>query len=72
MVDFGRTFHVQRFVRAFGVEDVEKFVNAGLLLQEVGGGRLGGFFLQREVQGFMTAVLLGMAGLDPFNANAEA
>jgi hypothetical protein len=72
VVDFCRTFHVQRFVRAFGVEDVDKCVKAGLLLKEVGRGGLGGFFLQREVHAFMTAVLLGMAGLDTFEANAEA
>ena len=72
VVDFRRTLHVQRFVRAFVVEDVDKFVKAGLLLQEVARGRLGGFFLQGEVHAFMAAVLLGMAGLDAFDANAEA
>jgi hypothetical protein len=64
--------HVQGFVRALVVEDVDELVKARLLLREVGGGRLGGFFLQREVQAFMTAVLLRMAGLDAFDANAEA
>jgi hypothetical protein len=37
LIDVGRILHVQRFVRAFGVEDVDKRV-----LQEVGGGGLGG------------------------------
>jgi hypothetical protein len=59
-------------VRALVVEDVDKRVKARLLLQEVGGGGLGGFFLQREGQAFMTAVLLRMARLDAFDANAEA
>jgi hypothetical protein len=72
VVDFRRTLHVQRFVRAFVVEDVDKCVKPDLLLQEVGRGGLGGFFLQGEVHAFMTAVLLGMAGLDAFDANAEA
>src|SRR5579859_2223609 len=72
VVNVGRTFHIERFVRAFGVEDVEKGIKASLLLKEVGGRGLGGFFLQREVHAFMTAVLVGLAGLDAFDANAEA
>jgi len=72
VVDVCRTFHVQRFVWALVIEDVEKCVKARLLLKEVGGGGLGGFFFQREVQAFMTAVLVGMPWLDAFDANAEA
>jgi hypothetical protein len=41
----------------------------GLLLQEVGGRRFGGFFLQGEMH---AAILLRMARLDPLDANAEA
>ena len=72
LIDLGRAFHVQGFVRTFVVEDLDKVVEAGLLLKEVGGGRLGGFFLQSEMHAFMTAVLLRMAGLDAFDANAQA
>jgi hypothetical protein len=53
------------------VEDLDEVIEAGLLLQEVGGGRLGSFFLQSEVHAFVTTVLLRMARLDAFDANAE-
>ena len=33
---------------------------------------LGGFFLQSEMHALVTAVLLRMARLDPFNANPQA
>jgi hypothetical protein len=59
-------------VRALLVEDLDEVVEAGLLLQEVAGRRLGGFFLQGEMHAFMTAILLGMAGLNAFDANAQA
>jgi hypothetical protein len=45
--------------------------NLALLLQEVASGRLGGFFLQREMHALMAAILLGMARLDPYDANLE-
>ena len=72
LVDLGRAFHVQSFVRAFVVEDLDKVIEAGLLLQEVGGGRLGSFFLQSEMHAFVSAILLGMTRLDAFDTNAEA
>jgi len=40
LVDLGRAFHIQSCVRALVVEDRDKFVEAGLLLQQVGGRRL--------------------------------
>ena len=49
LVDLDRTFHVQRFVRTFVVEDVDKFVKAGLLSKEIRGRRLGGLFFQSEM-----------------------
>jgi hypothetical protein len=58
-------------VRAFVVEDFDKVVEPGLLLEEVASGRPRGFFLQGEMHALMAAVLLGMAGLDPFNANTQ-
>jgi hypothetical protein len=41
-------------------------------VQKVGGRRFGGFFFKSEMHAFMPAVLLRMAWLDPFNANAQA
>ena len=37
LVDLRRTLHDQRLVRALIVEDVDKLVKAGLLLQNIGG-----------------------------------
>ena len=71
-VDLCRTFHVQSFVRALVVEDLDELVEASLLLQKVDGRRLGGFFLQGEVHALVTAILLGSTGFDPLDANPEA
>ena len=35
LIDLGRTLHAQGFVRALVVEDVDKVIELGLLLQEV-------------------------------------
>src|SRR5260370_21171512 len=59
-------------MRTFVVEDGEEAIEAGLLLQEVGGCELGGFFLQGEMHAFVTAIVLGMARLDPFDADTQA
>jgi hypothetical protein len=59
-------------VRAFLVEDLDEVVEASLLLQEVASRRFSGFFLQGEMHAFVTAILLGMAGLNAFDANAQA
>ena len=67
----GKAGTVQSFVRTLVVEDLDKLVEASLLLQEIGGSGLGGFFLPSEVPAFMTTVLLRMARLDAFDANAE-
>jgi hypothetical protein len=52
------------------VEDLDKLIEAILLLKNISSGRFGGFFLQSEMHAFMTTVLLRMARLDPFDANA--
>jgi len=70
-IDFGRTLHVQGFVRTFVVEDLDELVEPSLLLQKIPSGRLGGLFLQREMHAFVAAVLLRVARLDPFDADAQ-
>ena len=72
LVDLRRTFHIQSFVRALVVEDLNEFVEAGLLLQEVGGRRLGGFLLQGEMHALVTTILLGSTWFDALDANTEA
>jgi hypothetical protein len=72
LVDLRRTFHVQSFVGTFVVEDLDKFVEARLLLKKIAGRRLGGLFLQGQRHALMTTILLRSTGLDPFDANAQA
>ena len=72
LIDLRRAFHAQSYVRTLVVEDRNEVIEAGLLLQEVGGGRFGGFFFQSEMHAFVTAILLGMAGLDSFDADPQA
>src|ERR1700756_2470366 len=55
LVDLGRTFHIQSFVRALVVEDLNEFVESRLLLQELGGRRLGGLVLQGEMHALVTS-----------------
>jgi hypothetical protein len=40
-------------------------------LKEIACRGLGSFFFQSEMHAFMTAVLLGMPGLNPFDADAQ-
>ena len=61
LMDLRQKFHVQGFMGTFVVEDLDKIVEAGLLLKEVCGSGLGGFFLQSEMHALVTAVLLRMA-----------
>ena len=71
LIDLGRALHVQGFVRPFVVKDFGEFIEAGLLLQEVCGRGLGGFFLQGEMHAFVAAILLRMAGLDAFDTDSQ-
>ena len=58
-------------MRAFGVELVHEGVETVLLLQKVGARRARCLLLEREVHPFMPAILLRMAGLDAFDADAQ-
>ena len=71
-INLSRAFHSQRLVRALLVEFLLEMVKPGLLLEEVGTRRARGLLLQGQVHAFVPAVLLGMAGLDPFDADAQA
>ncbi len=48
-------------MRPLPVVAIDEGIEARLLLQDVGGGRLGRFLLQRQVHPLVPAVLLGMA-----------
>src|SRR5579871_1143701 len=54
------------------MEVLDEGVELGLLLQDVLGGRSGGFLLERQVHAFMAPVLLGVAGTNAFDADAQA
>jgi len=71
LIDIRWTLHGESFVRSFVVEGLDEFVEARSLLKEIGGCWFGSFFFQGEMHAFMTAVLLGMPGLDPFDADAQ-
>ncbi len=49
------------------VVNLDKAVEAFLLLQKIKSGGPGGFFFQRPMRSFVTTILLGVAGLDAFN-----
>src|SRR5204863_4847801 len=70
-VDFRRTLHGERLVWPFGIEFLNKVVEAGLLLQTVYSGRSGCFFLQRQMHALVAAVLLWVARLDALDVDAE-
>ena len=57
-VELGWVLHVERLVRTLVVVAVEEVVELGLLLQEVLGRGLGGFFFQGQVHALMAAILL--------------
>jgi len=59
-------------VGTFVVEDLDKFIEARLLLKKISGGRFGGLFLQGQMHAFMTTILLRMAGLDALNTDPQA
>jgi hypothetical protein len=52
-IELARHAHVQGLMRALVIEAREERVEAGLLLQKVGGRGLGGFGLEREMHAFI-------------------
>jgi hypothetical protein len=58
-------------VRTLVVEDLDKLIKAGLLLEEIPGRRLGGFFFQGEMHALVTAILVWVTRLDAFDAHAQ-
>jgi hypothetical protein len=72
LVDLGRAFHVQSFMRTLAIKNFHEVIEAGLLLQEVLSGRLGGFFLQGEMLCVHDGHSVGDGGLDSFDADAQA
>jgi hypothetical protein len=68
LIDIRWIVHAESFVRSFVVEHIDEFVEARLLLKEIRGSCFSSFFFQSEMHAFMTAVLLGMAGLDALDA----
>jgi len=71
-VELGGVPHAKSLVGPFVVVTADECIELGLLLEKVAGSWLGGFFLERQVHAFMTAVLLGMPRFDALDANAEA
>ena len=59
-------------MRAVVVEVLDEVVELALLLQEVLGGRLGRFVLERQMHALVPAVLLRGAGLDALDPDPEA
>src|SRR6185369_9004388 len=70
-VEFPWTLHRERLVGALAIELLDKGVELGLLLKEVGAGRTSRFFLQRQMHAFVTAVLLWMTGLDALDGDPQ-
>ena len=58
-------------MRSFLVENLDELIEARLLLKEIRSRWFGSFFFQSEMHAFMPAVLLRMAGLDAFDADAQ-
>src|SRR5271154_2235443 len=71
-IDLSRALHGERLMGPLLIELLDKGIELGLLLQEVGAGRPCCFFLQGQVHTLMSSVLLGMTGPKPVDADAQA
>ena len=58
-------------MRAFPVVALDEGIEPGLLLQNVAGGGLGGFLLQREMHPLVSAVLFWMPRFDSLDLDAH-
>jgi hypothetical protein len=63
--------HVERLVWSRVVVTVDEVIEPGLLMQEVIGSWLRGLQLQGQMHSLVAAILLWVAGLDPFDLDAE-
>jgi hypothetical protein len=59
-------------VRPVQVVVLDVVIEAGLLYEEVLGGRLDGLFLEREMRALVPSVLLRVTGLDAFDMDAQS
>jgi len=71
LIDRGRGFLPERFVRPLFVEGLPKSIERSLLSRAGGSCRPGGFGLQRSVHAFMTAILLGRGRLGELGTDTE-
>src|SRR5687767_13623880 len=71
-VDLSRHLHPEPFMRSLAVVSGGEGIKAILLLKRVGGRRLRGFALERQMHAFVAAVLLWMARCDALELNAKA
>jgi hypothetical protein len=58
-------------VRTFLIVFVDEVIELLLLLEEVLGGRLSRFLLERQVHTLVPAILFGMTGPDPLNLDPQ-
>jgi hypothetical protein len=68
LIDLSRTFHVQGFMGTFVVEDLDKVVEAGLLLKEVCGSGLGAVICMADSRWdtvYPCRVMYGLLKLSP-------
>ena len=70
-VELSGDFHAQGLVWPCVVIALEEGIEAGLLLEDVGGGGLGGFRLEGEMHAFVPTILLRRTGLDALEVEAE-
>jgi hypothetical protein len=59
-------------MRPLVIEVLDERVEAGLLLEDVARGRLGGFLLAASDASARAAILFRMSGTDPLDLDAEA
>jgi hypothetical protein len=71
LIEIGWRLLVQSLVRPLLVEDVPEGVEGLLLAPEVGAGRTGGLAFESPMHALVSAVLLGLPGLDEVGCDPE-